>query len=99
MTTLLTLASMALVAVLDAWGRTRRDPKPAPPRRNYDVLAPAPRSQATRPVPPVADPPDASGPHYQQVAGIWGPDVLEIPHTVREYPFVDWQARIQERRN
>jgi hypothetical protein len=57
-TALLTLASMALVAVLDAWGRTRREPQPAPPRRNYDVLAPAPRSQATRPVPPVVAPPE-----------------------------------------
>jgi hypothetical protein len=46
---------MALVAVLDAWGRTRREPKPAAPRRNYDVLAPAPRSQATRLTPAQRD--------------------------------------------
>jgi hypothetical protein len=57
-TALLTLASMALVAVLDAWGRTRRELQPAPPRRNYDVLAPAPRSQATRLTPPVVAPPE-----------------------------------------
>jgi hypothetical protein len=55
-TALLTLAVMALVAVLDAWGRTRREPQPAPPRRNYDVLTPAgPRVGATRLTPAQRD--------------------------------------------
>jgi hypothetical protein len=94
------LVACIALAARATWRRTHR---PVTPAVNRDVLAPpgplyGARRLPVRPVPPVvAPPPDAR--HYQQVAGIWGPDILEIPHTVREYPYVDWQARIQERRN
>jgi hypothetical protein len=61
-----TLAAILACAVAHAWIETRLTPKPAAPRRNYDVLAPAPRSQATRRA------------HDATVAGIWGPDWLII---------------------
>jgi hypothetical protein len=96
------LAVGFLVACIALAAHKYSSPRPGPPACNRDVLAPpgplyGARRLPVRSVPPVVVPPDAR--HYQQVAGIWGPDILEIPHTVREYPYVDWQARIQERRN
>lgn len=91
------LVACIALAARATWQRTHR---PAPPACNRDVLAPpgplyGARRLPVRPVPPVVAPPRPT----VQEAGIWGPDILEIPHTVRQYPYVDWQAKIQERRN
>lgn len=84
---LITLGAIGLVAGLDAWGRTRRAPRPVPPRRNYDALAPlAPlygaRRLPTRPLRPY------TAQEQALIATVWGADTLEVARPAR----LGWDA-------